>query len=738
MTRNYKNAGRHHACVYAHGRDHACVYAHGRDHACVYAHGRDHACVYAHGRDRACVYAHGRDRACVYAHGRDRACVYAHGRDRACVYAHGRDRACARVFLDRNGSQAHPYHNGCEKSINPQKPDYCDYDRTWSLVSAGESLAGFPGFGLIVGFFVCVGKRASRPQSTGPKVANLHVVKTDMEDHITSIEKLIAPQVNVATLLASARGQTPRTQSGRAQRQGSLDSVSLSSSDTTSLIYKLGSQQTQEHSIDSMLAKTRSLPRSIASLGSSLSISEAAGDSSYANILNPDRPISSKPLRVVSGAQFRLLSKQQPVKCEHCDHFERLHRKDKESIRGLKVQIARLEEALKDIKFSKTADLPASVSTPKRYSEDDQDDLGVDDPEAMRRLQSLEDELSKVKRLLSFERSTAEALRQGLEQHKINTANETQRLSRDLEKATADLAHSRAQHAKVKNETETLNVRLADSERELQRHRKQLQDALLRLQAAQREEEEGIDTLHELQSTREALQALQEHTRVLEHTVNAKSMSLVQAEDQLAVLTQQLRNAQQEEEAGRASLAESQVALRSSQEGLAAAKKRLEALEGSLKLTIQERDATKQTVSQLSDELATAQKRIASLETDLQTSQQKLNEALRRMALESAATKKALEKAVTASVRLCVVAPTVNVNIGEQRQKYRSRLSEKALEKFLDDQVFSRYAMLFKQDQENTGPDGELSMEKWLQGMLAKMQTTIESHVNAAMEGSSL
>lgn len=300
-----------------------------------------------------------------------------------------------------------------------------------------------------------------------------------MEDHISSIEKLIAPQVNVATLLASARGQTPRTQSGRAQRQGSLDSVSLSSSDTTSLIYKLGSQQTQEHSIDSMLAKTRSLPRSIASLGSSLSISEAAGDSSYAHILNPDRPISSKPLRVVSGAQFRLLSKQQPAKCEHCDHFERLHRKDKESIRGLKVQIARLEEALKDIKFSKTTDLPATVATPKRFSEDDQDDLCVDDPEAMRRLQSLEDELSKVKRLLSFERSTAEALRQGLEQHKINAANETQRLSRDLEKATADLTLSRTQHAKVKTEAEALNVRLADSERELQRHRKQLQDALL-------------------------------------------------------------------------------------------------------------------------------------------------------------------------------------------------------------------------------------------------------------------
>jgi hypothetical protein len=59
------------------------------------------------------------------------------------------------------------------------------------------------------------------------------------------------------------------------------------------------------------------------------------------------------------------------------------------------------------------------------------------------------------------------------------------------------------------------------------------------------------------------------------------------------------------------------------------------------------------------------------------------------------------------------------------------------LKQFLDSEIFDRYCFLFKQASENAGPTGT-SLETWLQKMLAQMQTSIEAHVNNAMEGSSV
>ena len=42
------------------------------------------------------------------------------------------------------------------------------------------------------------------------------------------------------------------------------------------------------------------------------------------------------------------------------------------------------------------------------------------------------------------------------------------------------------------------------------------------------------------------------------------------------------------------------------------------------------------------------------------------------MLVESENFKKAIEKAVSASVRLCVVAPTVNVHVAEKKLKFKA------------------------------------------------------------------
>ena len=62
-----------------------------------------------------------------------------------------------------------------------------------------------------------------------------------------------------------------------------------------------------------------------------------------------------------------------------------------------------------------------------------------------------------------------------------------------------------------------------------------------------------------------------------------------------------------------------------------------------------------------------------SLQENLQTLTQKYNELIKQMTKESELTTKTLEKAISSSVRLCVVAPTVNVHIADKKLKMQSK-----------------------------------------------------------------
>lgn len=262
-----------------------------------------------------------------------------------------------------------------------------------------------------------------------------------------------------------------------------------------------------------------------------------------------------------------------------------------------------------------------------------------------------------------------------------------------------------------------------------------------RLQASQDKlkvhDDDSLDIMKELQRVRTELDDSQSENRHLEHQLSTKAVACAQAEEQVTNLTQQLRSMEQQREALSSELLDVQGSYKAALEASLTAKKRCDVLEGTLKVTIQERDAAKAALSEQTSELESFRTRVSQLEAELQLAQQKLNDTLRRMAIESGNTKKALEKAITASVRLCVVAPTVNVNVSDGRSKFKSRLSEKSLKAFLETEIFSKYSFLFKQDTENASPTGE-AMDSWLQRMLGQMQASIETHVNSAMDGSSL
>jgi len=139
------------------------------------------------------------------------------------------------------------------------------------------------------------------------------------------------------------------------------------------------------------------------------------------------------------------------------------------------------------------------------------------------------------------------------------------------------------------------------------------------------------------------------------------------------------------------------------------------------------------TASQLAD----SKGKVAELATEnvsLLQEIQRIRQLLQDQEASKAETQTALERAISQSVRLCVVAPTVNVHVGDKNMKFRGGLQDKNLKEFLDAEILEKYSLLFKQDVENMAPDGNTSIQGWLQKLLAEMQKSIEMHVNNAMK----
>ena len=112
------------------------------------------------------------------------------------------------------------------------------------------------------------------------------------------------------------------------------------------------------------------------------------------------------------------------------------------------------------------------------------------------------------------------------------------------------------------------------------------------------------------------------------------------------------------------------------------------------------------------------------------------SDLMQRLAHEADNAKRTIERSIASSVRLCVVAPTVNVHVSDKVMKFKSSVPEKSLKSFLTTDVLAKYSYLFKQDHEDSSPIEKESLQVWIQRMLSTMQKSIEDHVNAAMDGS--
>jgi hypothetical protein len=79
-------------------------------------------------------------------------------------------------------------------------------------------------------------------------------------------------------------------------------------------------------------------------------------------------------------------------------------------------------------------------------------------------------------------------------------------------------------------------------------------------------------------------------------------------------------------------------------------------------------------------------------------------------------------------VRLCVVAPTVNVHLGDQTMGCKAPLPQDTIRMLVEHQILPNFTSIFLQAEEGAGPGGTM-LDQWLEGLLTEMQGSIEKHL---------
>jgi predicted nucleic acid-binding Zn-ribbon protein len=91
-----------------------------------------------------------------------------------------------------------------------------------------------------------------------------------------------------------------------------------------------------------------------------------------------------------------------------------------------------------------------------------------------------------------------------------------------------------------------------------------------------------------------------------------------------------------------------------------------------MQTAVKEKDTMQRNLAHTQSALEHSQGQNTELHRDIVVLNTKIADLLKKMSRDDENTKKALEKAITASVRLCVVAPTVNVHVSDKKLKFKA------------------------------------------------------------------
>ena len=210
---------------------------------------------------------------------------------------------------------------------------------------------------------------------------------------------------------------------------------------------------------------------SLARDGSTVSYAE---DPHVQFLINKEQNKSSKSVRLVSGSQFRNTTKMNINQCEQCFILDRVSKKYKETIRGLRLQIARLEEQNHDLKRFKNSDANhhvakiVSSSLSSSLSAEEEEENMEDIEFLANKCENYEIDLTKMKKMLLYERTLNEGLRKTLDETRTG-------LREELASAQAENTVVRADWLREKDRREALQVSNDDNMATLLRYKQQLE-----------------------------------------------------------------------------------------------------------------------------------------------------------------------------------------------------------------------------------------------------------------------
>ncbi|OQS05139.1 hypothetical protein THRCLA_20707 [Thraustotheca clavata] len=213
--------------------------------------------------------------------------------------------------------------------------------------------------------------------------------------------------------------------------------------------------------------------------------------------------------------------------------------------------------------------------------------------------------------------------------------------------------------------------------------------------ASQSEVHSSIDTIKRLQSE---LQSAQNQLHQLEKDLLSKKC-------ERNTLDNQMQKLQQDTETQSQRVADMHIELKDQME----------------KLTIAQNQVLKQ------------RSQVHCLQTELRAVKNENDEMVHRLDEQQQTHTKALEKAMQSLVRLCVVAPTVNVHLSGQILPCKSVLPTDAIRSIVQKDILPVFSSIFLQQDEGISPTGS-SLDTWLQSLLKEMQTSIEKHLKSVFQ----
>eukprot|EP01038_Epipyxis_sp_PR26KG_P011813 gene11813-15810_t len=391
-------------------------------------------------------------------------------------------------------------------------------------------------------------------------------------------------------------------------------------------------------------------------------------------LVNMDKSKSIKTNKLVSGSQFRMINNNYSHKCDQCEILDKQNKKSKEIIRTLKLQIARYEEKLHEMKLKNN-----NISDSRSYSTDQNEHIlnhySIEYDKIIKKCEAQEEEISRLKKLISSSTpshsSTARMNAALLDETNNKLKNEIIELKNEIQRLE-DIIKKNANEKKENDRTiNNLNASLTSYKAQLEKSEGRINELTIRLNTPVQSQSE-LETLKELTKLKADFANIDALYRNANATLRNKSIQLNQAEEKIEGLNKALHNLQMINNGLEQDLSKSNIDLRNANEQLLFGKKRLDLLDGSLKDTILERDKFSEQANSIQSELTLSQTKCKSLEAEVSSLNSRLSDLMRRMAVDSDTTKRALEKAITSSIRLCVVAPTVNVHVADKKLKFKA------------------------------------------------------------------